>query len=1019
MMLTDLFIKRPVLSIVISIAIFLVGAFALTHLGIRQYPLVSADQITVSTSYPGADAQTMAGFVSQPIEAAISTVDGVHYMTASNTKGTSEITCVLKLGVDANAALTDITSNVSSVLWRLPKDIQTPVISKENVSDGPIYFFALGSDTLSIEQITDFAERVVRPQLETVQGLQGVMLFGSRTYAMRIWLDPFKMAAHHITAQDITQALHANNVQTAAGIIESQDQEYPITANTDLHTPQEFENIIIKRFNNNALIRIKDIGRAELSHANDDFNTAFRTFKHSIIVGIVPTSIASSIAVGKDVENLLNTSIKRQMPSNLHFTVLFNTGKFVEDSIHEIIHTFIESILLVSLVIFLFLGSLRATFIPCISIPLSIIGSGSLMYLFGYSINTLTMLAWVIAIGLVVDDSIVVLENIHRHIESGMSRLAASLKGAAEIRFAVIAMTCTLAAVFAPIGFTGGVTGALFEEFAFTMAMTVIISGVIALTLSPMLCSKIMASDKQSETRFEHYLEHLSEKVRIRYEYMLSRVLHFRHHILIGIAFLFLAIYQLFHIIPSELSPPDYEGVVLAIAIGPTAANGDYMLKKIKEMGDTFKDNPAVESYGLVTGYPAGKQSGIAFLMLTPPDTRKQTDPQIIAEIGQKLQGVSGVFAFAMNRPSLPGASGLQPVSFVLQSTGDYPELAKTTNALLGTTYQPGSPIMAARSNLKLDKPQMDIIIDKNKALQYGIDMENISSTLGVLFGKPILNFFSKNGRSYPVVPQVEREFRFTPEQLTQIFLKTSSGEFVSLDNFAQVKQTVTPQSLNHFQQFNAATIEGNLAPGKTLGDAVNFLEANAKKIMPENTSYSFSGVMREYVENNRAIVQAFIFSLIFIFLMLAAQYESFRDPLIILISVPTSIFGALVFIYLSGSTLNIYTKIGLITLIGLISKHGILIVTVANQLRHEENKSIIEAITHAAGIRLRPVLMTTAAMILGVIPLVLTNGSGSLVRHQLGWTLIGGMLIGTMMTLFVVPTLYTYLTHKQIHAIE
>lgn len=1006
---TDTFIKRPVFATVLALIIILVGVASYFNLPVRQYPKIDTSVVTVSTSFSGASAKLMEGFITTPLEAAIANVDGIDYMSSQSTQGSSQITVYFKLGYNINAAVADVSDAVSSARYKLPQGINDPVITKEDPNAQPTMYIAFTDKNMTMPGVVDYLQRVVVPELDSIDGVGEAKIFGNLQYAMRIWLNPLQMAAHGITASDVENALLSNNLQSPTGQLESEYSQLNIASSTDLNTAQQFNDLVVKTVNGK-LIRIKNIGQAELG-STEPTASMFMNGEHSQVIGVIPRSDANPLLMATQVRAALKTI---RYPSGFHYDIAWDTSKFISASIDEVTHTILEASILVIIVIFLFLGSLRTVLIPMITIPLSLIGVCALMYAADFTINTMTLLAMVLAIGMVVDDAIVVLENIHRHIESGMKPIAAAIIGAREIRFAVIAMTLTLAAVYAPIGFLSGLTGALFKEFAFTLASAVIISGFIALTISPMMCSKIF-KNRETESKFEKLTVHLSERLAAAYQIALRAFLKIRYvTLVIVIAVLGLCAW-LYASTPGELAPDEDMGAIMTIVSAPASANLAYTEKYSKELVPIYKSYPEMVRYGIINGIPYGVNSAISFMVLKPWNERKRTVNQIIPTMFPKTLAIPGVRAFPVNPFRLPGSSGFMPIQFVLKTTGSYQELDKVMNELLADARK-NPKLVNVDSNLKFDNPEINIEINRNKAGILGIPMSAIGDTLNIDFGQPTVGRFEINGRGFDVIPQVASQFRNRMSNLQDLYLRTATGELVPTSNLVKITETAIPQSLNHFQQLRSATLTASTAVGYTTGQALDYLENVAKKIMPSNMSYDFSGPSRQYIQAQGKMMWLFLFAIIFIFLVLAAQFESFRDPLIVMFSVPLSTFGALTALKLIGGTMNIYTEIGIVTLVGLISKHGILMVEFANQLQEEKNLSIVESIIQAASIRLRPILMTTASMIFGVIPLALAVGAGAIARQQIGWSIIGGMLIGTCMTLFVVPTMYTLLATKKKH---
>lgn len=1011
MIFTDIFIRRPVLATVVSALILLFGFRALMDMPIRQFPAMESTVITVTTAYPGADAGLVEGFVTSPIEAEISSAEGIEYMTSSSTMGMSTIKCFIKLNFDAQKAFTDITSKVASVTNDLPDNANQPVILKEQqTGDFALMYIGFDSTELTPEQITDYATRVVKPQLETVDGVAKAQIEGAKTYAMRAFLNPVKMAALGVTPQNVSDALYNNNYPTTAGNTKGLYISISMRADTDISNVEDFKRLIVKNNNNNktnSIVRLEDIAEVELGSESYDFSVILNG-KKAIFLGIYTTPSANPLNVISDVKKAL-PELQKNLPPSLTAKVVYDATDFIRASINEVIHTIAEAALIVVIVIFLFLGSMRSVLIPVITIPLSLIGVCSLMLALGYSINLLTLLAMVLAIGLVVDDAIVVVENIFRHIEEGYKPVDAALLGAKEIAMPVISMTITLAAVYAPIGFLGGVTGALFKEFAFTLACAVIVSGVIALTLSPMMCSKLLASH-MGDQKFVQWLDHFFGKLKQRYQSMLSAVLRNRSMVVLFSVVVFASLPYLYFNTPEETAPAEDTGFIGIALSSPQYATIDYVEAYTKALYPIFQGIPEKRDYFIFN------QSGQSFsgMILKTWDQRKKTANAVLADLQGKLESITGLQAYTFIPPLLP--SNGHGIGFVVQTTGDYQTLFELTEQLLAKAQKSGM-FMYVSNQLQFENPQVVLKINRSKAADLGLDMASISDALSDALSGGSTNNFNLMGRSYSVIPQLERRFRLNPEQLDQIFVKTSNGLMVALSTVAELEKKTEPNELSHFQQLKSATIQGAMMPGRTVGEGVEYLKAEAAKILPKGYSYDYTGEARQFVYENSALIAVFFFSILIIFLVLAAQFESFRDPLIILVSVPMSICGALIPLNLGMATINIYTQIGLITLIGLITKHGILMTDFANHLQITKNLLPKEAIIEAAAIRLRPILMTTAAMIFGVIPLVLASGAGAASRFNIGLVISSGMLIGTCFTLFVVPTMYTFIAkqHKKI----
>ncbi len=1005
MKFTDIFIRRPVLASVVSLLILLMGLAAIFKLQIRQYPKMDNTTITVTTAYPGANADLIQGFVTLPLEKSIGSAEGIDYMSATSSSGSSTITVHIKLNYDPDRALTQITGKVNAVLSQLPKGITSPTITKSTGNDMPDLILGFNSSRLTSEEVTAYLTNVMQPEINAVGGISQVQIMGAKNYAMRIWLNSQKMALLGITPSDVSSALAANNVQATPGKMKSQYVYTAISLSTDLKTAAQFNNLVVKN-DHGRLIRIRDIGKAELG--SDDYDSqVYFDGKKAVFVGVTVAPGQNPLTV---IAHLLKKwpSFKAKFPTGLDGSVVYNSTSFIKTSIHEVIKTIAEAVIIVILVIFLFLGALRSVLIPVVTIPLSLIGVCFCMLLMGFSLNLLTLLAMVLAIGLVVDDAIVVLENIYRHIEEGLTPFQAAVKGAREIRGPVIVMTTTLVAVFAPIGFIGGLTGALFTEFAFTLAGAVIISGIIALTLSPMMCSKVV-NRSMLDLPFVKKVDRTLEWIRDVYRARLSAVLQYRPAVLIVAAAILGSCYLLFTMTPSELVPTEDQGFVIAFGQAPSWANLNYLQKysgQAQQVIDHF--GKEMKNSFVIDGFP-NSNTMLAGMVLKDWGDRHVSQMDLVPQVRSKMaDDVDGMQVYATNPPSLPGISFGPGIQFVVTSTSSYESIHPVMQRLVEKASKSGL-FMFVNSNLKFDTPQLTINIDRAKAAALGISMQDIASTLQSALSGGWVNYFNKNGYSFKVIPQLSQPLRSNPKALSHIHIKTQSGKLIPLSSLVTYQYETQPQSLVQFQQLNSATLEAMLMPGVPESQAIQYLQTTANNLLPNGMSYNYSGSTRQYIEQGNTMIYAFILAILVIFLVLAAQFESFRDPLIILVSVPMSIFGALIPLFLGAATINIYTEIGLITLIGLISKHGILMVEFANK-RQEEGLSIHDAIVEAAAIRLRPILMTTAAMVFGVLPLIIASGAGAVSRHDVGLVIAAGMVIGTCFTLFVVPTIYTYL---------
>ena len=1005
---TDIFICRPVLAVVVSLLIFIMGLRAIGDLPVTEFPKMENTVITVTTSYPGASADLIEGFITTPIEKSMATAGGLDYMTSESQDNVSIIKFYVKLNYDPNSAFTEVMSKVSEVQNVLPKNAEQPVIQKDTGSTTALMYVGFNSDKMTAEQITDYIARVVQPALETVNGVSSADILGAKTFAMRIWLNPEKMASLGVSPSDITQALQSNNFQSAAGTTKGEYVAISLDARTDVQNVEGFKNIIVKS-SGNAIVHLRDVAKVELGSEDYD-SSVYLNGKKAIFVAINSTPTANPLTVISDVRKILPI-LQKQFPPTLSSQIVYDATVYIKASLHDVMKTIVEAALIVVIVIFLFLGSLRTILIPIVTIPLSLLGVCLVMLILGYSLNLLTLLAMVLAIGLVVDDAIVVVENIYRHVEEGINPFKAAILGAREIATPVISMTITLAAVYAPIGLMGGITGALFKEFAFTLAASVIISGVIALTLSPMMCSKIL-NINISKNKLVNYIDHTFNRLRDSYRRRLHRILEFRPVTVVFAILILSSCYFLYTSAQKELAPYEDQGSLFVTAMGPGYANLNYMEKFSSQYDDIYKSFPSLADYFTVNGIGNVTNSVISGFIMKPWDDRKQTQQGVRLPLQNKLRDIAGLRSIVYQIPALPLGGSPLDIQFVLTSIRPLEQLAPLADQLVAEGVKSGLFIIL-NSSLTYDKPKVLIEIERSKAAQMGISMQSIGNALATAFGENYVNFFSMEGRSYKVIPQVGRGFRVDPKELAQIHLQTASGSLVPLSTFVNIKPNTEPNSLTRFQQLNAVTISGVMMPGQTIGDGLNFLIQKADQLFPNDVGYDYAGQSRQYIQEGSALVFTFALSLVVIFLVLSAQFESFRDPLVILVSVPMSISGALIPLALGIATVNIYTQIGLITLIGLISKHGILMVEFANQLQRHEGLSIRESIEKAAAIRLRPILMTTGAMVMGVVPLLISSGAGAVSRFDIGLVIFCGMLVGTMFTLFVVPTMYTLIARK------
>ncbi len=1009
---TDIFIDRPVLAVVVSLVILVLGLRSVGLLPVLQYPYTQNAVVTVTTAYPGADANLVASFITTPLENAIAQANGIDYMTSSSVQGVSTITANLRLNYDPDKALTEINTKVNSVLNQLPPAAQKPVLTVSIGQTIDAMYIGFYSDVLKPNQITDYLVRSVQPKLQAIDGVQTAELLGAKNFALRAWLDPQKLAAYGLTAADVYSALAANNYLAATGNAKGQMVQINLAANTDLKSLAGFKNMVVKSVDGQ-VVRLDDVAHVTLGSDDYDSSVAFDG-KTSVYIGIQVAPGANLLDVIARVRKAF-PGIQAQLPAGLSGTIVYDSTKFVTSSIDEVIKTLVEAVLIVTAVVFIFLGSLRSVVIPLVAIPLSIIGTFTVMLALGYSINLLTLLAIVLAIGLVVDDAIIVVENVSRHLEEGMSRFDASVRAARELANPIIAMTIVLVAVYVPIGFMGGLTGALFTEFAFTLVGTVVMSAIIALTLSPMMCSHLLKapdpSSKSWQDRLVLFLDHSFERLHKRYERTLHGSLNFLPVTAVMAVIILGSIYYLYSTSMSELAPQEDQGVLISISFNNPTATLDQRQLYAKQVYDVFKTFPETD-HVFQLNTPSQVIGG---MVLKPWNERTRTATQMQPELQQKLNHIAGSQIAVFQPPPLPGARGL-PVQFVLTTTEPFDKLYAVSQKFLQDALKSGQFIFL-QSDLRIDLPQTRINIDRNMAAQLGLTMQDIGSALSAMLGGGYVNFFELDGRSYKVIPQVEQKFRLNADQLKHYYVRTASGAMVPLSTVVHLTTTVQPETINHFQQLNSATIQGVPMPFVAQGEALDNLKKLAQQTLPAGYGYDYAGPSRQFEQESGGLVLTFAFALVIIFLALSAQFESFRDPIIILVSVPMAISGALLFINLGigHATLNIYTEVGLVTLIGLISKHGILIVEFANNLQRE-GRSKREAIEHAAGMRLRPILMTTAAMVLGVMPLITASGAGAVSRFNMGLVIATGLAIGTLFTLFVVPAMYMLLGADHSH---
>jgi len=1002
MAFTDPFIRRPVLASVISLLIVLLGLQAFNSLVIRQYPQMESALITVTTAYPGANAETIQGYITQPLQQSLASAEGVDYMTSVSQQNVSIISVYARIGADTDRLYTELLSQANSVKNQLPQNAEDPVLNKQAADSTALMYISFYSEQLSNPQITDYLSRVIQPKLATLPGMAEAQILGNQVFAMRLWLDPVKLAAYGLSAGDVNEAVRKYNFLSAAGEVKGQYVVTSISADTELKTPEAFAAIPLKTEGDSRVL-LGDVARVEMGAESYNAISSFDGIP-SVYIGVKATPSANPLDVISEVRAVM-PEIESQLPPSLKVTIAYDATRFIQASIDEVVKTLAEAVVIVIVVVFLFLGSLRSVLIPVVTIPLSMIGVMFFMQTMGYSINLLTLLAMVLAIGLVVDDAIVVVENIHRHIEEGKTPFQAAIDGAREIAMPVITMTITLAAVYAPIGFLQGLTGALFQEFALTLAGAVLISGLVALTLSPMMCSRLLRHE-ENPSGFSHRLDLLFDRLKNRYQRALHGTLNTRPVVLVFAVIVLGLIPVLLKFTESELAPEEDQGIIFMMASAPQTANLNYLSAYTDQFLEIFKTFPEYYSWFQINGFN-GVQSGIGGFLMKPWDERERTQMEVLPEVQAKIDQIPGLQVFGFNLPSLPGTGEGLPFQFVINTASDYESLLQVTERIKEKAQASGK-FAFLDVDLAFDKPEIVVDIDREKAAQMGVSMEDLGLTLATLLGESEINRFTIEGRSYKVIAQVEQAYRDNPGWLSNYYVKNDRGEMLPLSTLITVHDRARPTQLSQFQQLNAATIQG--FPIVSMGEAIETVRTIAEAEAPLGFTFDYAGASRQYIQEGNALYLTFALALAIIFLVLAAQFESFRDPLVILVTVPLSICGALVPLFLGLSSMNIYTQVGLVTLIGLISKHGIMIVEFANQLRHERGLSRREAAEQAAAIRLRPVLMTTAATVFGMVPLILASGAGAVSRFDIGLVIATGMTVGTLFTLFVLPAVYTLL---------
>lgn len=1013
MKFTDLFIKKPVLATVVSLMILVLGLRSMFGLPVRQYPKTENATVTVTTVYYGANPDVIAGFITTPIEAAVAQAQGIDYLTSSSSSGVSTVTATLQLNYDSNRALSEINTKVQSVLNQLPAEAQQPTLTVQIGEAIAAMYMGFNSTTIPSSKVTDYMVRVVQPKLQTIAGVKQAELIGGRQFALRAWLDPQKLAAVDLTATDVYTALANNNYLSALGTTKGQMVSVDLTAGTDLHSVEEFKELVIKQ-KGTSLVRLKDVANVTLGAESYDSGTRFDG-KQSVFIGIQVAPDANVLSVVKNVRAAFPELVS-QLPEGLHGEIVYDSTEYINSSISEVEKTLVEALLIVTVVIFLFLGSFRSVIIPIIAMPLSLIGAFFVMLLLGYSINLLTLLALVLAIGLVVDDAIIVVENVDRHMKMGKKPLEAALVGARELAGPIIAISVVLIAVYVPIGFQGGLTGVLFSEFAFTLAGAVAVSAVVALTLSPMMCAVFLRDDHGSN-KFVAMIDHNFERFSAAYRHLLGSLLNGWSAVVV-FGFVIMALIAVMMMMPqagvlakSELAPAEDQGYLIHIVSGPPNATFRQMSTYTDQIYDLMKGFPEYDSSFQIEGLGA-INSGIGGFVAKPYEERTRSTGVLAVDLQNKSNAIAGANIFWVNPAPLPGGGNGLPIQFVIGTTESFDKLYEVATAVIAKAQATGK-FYVLDNGLKIDKPQTTVKVDRDKVASLGLTMRDVGSSLGSLLGGGYVNYFSIEGRSYKVIPQVQTNDRLNASQLDNYYIRAANGTVVPASTVISLKSETVPQSIPHFQQLNSATIGAVF--GGTQGEALQILRDIAKTTLPQGYTIDYGGVSRQFVRESGGFLTTMVFALIIIFLTLAAQFESFRDPLVVMMSVPMAIFGAMVFLFLDFATLNVYTQVGLVTLVGLIAKHGILIVQFANE-QLALGKSKREAIEIAAETRLRPILMTTAAMVLGVMPLVIASGAGAVGRNHMGLVIATGITIGTIFTLFVVPAMYLWLAsaHKQ-----
>lgn len=1007
MVLSDVCIKRPVFATVLSLVIVLVGLISYDRLTVREYPQIDEPIVSVRTTYSGASADVIESQVTKVLEDSISGIEGVELMTSTSRAERSNINVRFQLSRDPDSAAAEVRDKVSRVRQRLPDEVDEPVIAKVEADSQPIVQIAVEAGSMSSIEASDYINRYIKPRLSVLPGAAEVRVYGERLPAMRIDIDRDKLASYGLTVQDIETALRSQNVEIPAGRIESMSREFSVVADTGLETPVQFRNIILATVNNYP-VKLGDVASVYLGPVDERVLSRFNG-KPALNIGLVRQATANPLDLSQAARTEIE-EINQNLPEGMRLTMSYDSSVFIEESIDAVFSTIVEAIVLVVLVILFFLRSLRASIIPIVTIPVSLIGACAIMYAMGFSINTLTLLAMVLAIGLVVDDAIVVLENIFRHIENGVPRVQAAIRGTREIGFAVIAMTLTLITVYAPLAFATGRTGRLFIEFALTLAAAVMLSGFVALTLTPMMCSLLLRHET-GHGRVYNLIERFLERLTGGYRRLLSAGLKHRGVVVLVGLLAGGAMVPLFQLVPSELAPTEDRGVIYSRVFSPEGATVSYTASYLERADQFYEDITELEAYQTIAGFPT-VTDGTSILRLKHWDERERSQQEIAEQLRPRFATLPGVRSVVTNPPSLGQSSRSSPVEFVIMSQVPYPELAVIVQQFMDRLENyPG--VRNLDSDLRLNTPELRVNVNREKIADVGVDVAAIGRTLETMLGGRQVTRFEQDGEQYDVIVRVAPLSRAEPSDISNIYARTPDGQMVQLSNLVEVSESVSPQSLNHFNRLRAAIVSANLAPGYSLGQVLDDIQQMADETLPPTVQTDLNGQSREFRDSAGSIYLVFGMALVFIYLVLAAQFESWRNPFVIMMSVPLSLAGGLFALWLSGGTLSIYSQIGLITLLGLITKHGILIVEFANQLR-DDGHQLMDAVIEASVMRLRPILMTTGAMVLGALPLALAHGAGAESRQQIGWVIVGGLGFGTLMTLFVVPVVYSLVASRR-----